>query len=407
MNSKKLSTEHQKLIEDVLDTVMNEYAADNKIIFASESERTKHHYGSINKRLKDWKKSRHCMVPGCSQQSISRSHTIPKGMSLTAISEKGHLLTPEFNQQTGALVLKPVGVSFASTFPAFCSVHEGLFEGFETQKKIETEAHVYLQLYRVACRELFRSHFLIAQHEQFMLSYCRLRDERLMGLVEQRALDRGFPLDTKSTSLSSAKDPLVKWANDRIAGAKELALHIDNKILPAIQRAIFEGCEDGIFVKVFSINFEIPVALSGCAAFYINDHRNKKQVFQIINVLPFDGHSMLILAGAVADKDYIQLYASKWMVNAFSMISMVESWMLNGTDQWYLKPSVWNVLPGSRKAAILDAILQCDQNIGEEYSLSIFDGIRTTFLLMLKEKEEPTQDNTYWRFVRSQKAKMI
>ena len=228
-----------------------------------------------------------------------------------------------------------------------------------------------------------------------------------MGLVKRRAVDSGFPIDAVFTSHSCLNDPLIDWANDRISGVRQLSSHIEDRILPALQKAIFNGCEDDIFVSSLSIDVQIPVALSGCAAFFVSDQGVKKQVHLIMNVLPCADHSMLIFSGDIDNKDYIQLYISKWTANAFSMVSMIESWMVNGTDQWYLKPSVWNAPTDSRKAAILNAIVECEQNIGEEYGLSIFDDTRTALLMMLKEKEEPTQDGAYWSFVESQKAKMI
>jgi hypothetical protein len=150
----------------------------------------------------------------------------------------------------------------------------------------------------------------------------------------------------------------------------------------------------------------IPVALSGCSTFYINDQGIEMPVDLIMNVIPSYGYSLLIFCGDILNKDFIEQYISKWCVNVFTLLSMVESWMVNGTDQWYITPSVWVEISNRRKKSILNAIYKCKQNIGQEYGLSIFDSIRKNMLTMLKEKEEPTQDDKYWNFVKAQKAKM-
>lgn len=406
MTSTDISAEHKEALTDALDEIMDEYQADNKIIFASESERADQHFGFVGKGLRDWKRSKQCLVPECLERSIARSHAIPKGMSLATISEDGHLLTPDFDQRIGELGMKSIGISLASTFPGFCSEHELLFEEFETQKKIETEAHIYLQTYRAACRELFRLKFHIKQNEWLTSSYCRQRDEQLMALVKQRAIDKGFPSDAKFSSIAFSSDPLVDRTNDFTSKLQNLSSHIEEKIISALQKTIFDGCEKKTFVNAIEIDLQFPVALSGCSSFFLKADDEKKEVYLIMSVLPCADRSILIFSGDIDNKKYIELYITKWTTNAFSMLSMIETWMVNGTDQWYLKPSIWKTLTDSRQSSILSDILSCQQNIGEEYGISIFDELRTAFLLTLKENEEPTQDAKYWRLVGNQEGKM-
>jgi len=406
MESEKLSPQHLKIISDVIDQVMEEYANANKIIFSSETERAKHHFGSVNKRLRDWKKSKECMVPRCTKQSINKSHTIPKGLSLSQISENGHLLTPQFDQQIGKIVMRSVGVSLASTFPGFCSEHERLFEDFETQKNIETEAHVYLQAYRAACREFFRTKFLLEQNDWLLSHYSRLRDTNLLEVVKKRAIDNGFPVEANFTSFSMKNDPLIEFANDRIRCVQELSAHIQNKLLPGLVNAVFNRKEDEVFIQAINLDIMIPVALSGCAAFHVNDHGTGRSINLIMNVIPSNGKSLIVFCGSILDKEFIEQYISIWCVNVFTLLSMIESWMVNGTDQWYIKPSVWEKIRGNRKSSILKDIYECKQNIGQEYRFSIFDAIREDMLAKLKEKEESTQDLNNWQFVKAQKAKI-
>jgi hypothetical protein len=192
MNTKKPTTNQMKIVNQLIDKLMDDYAEDNKIIFSSESERIKHLFSTNNRDIKGWKRSKICMVPGCNKHSIKRSHAIPKAMSLKYISDNGELITPEFDLKTGTLVGKRIGIAVASTFPGFCSEHERLFEDFEKIKVIDENSHVYLQVYRAACRELFRTNYLIKQYDDMVTSYCALRDKRLLERIKKKPLGLGF-----------------------------------------------------------------------------------------------------------------------------------------------------------------------------------------------------------------------
>lgn len=403
---KKPTKAQIKIINQLIDKLMVEYEDDHKIIFASESERIKHLFLNKNRSIKKWKRSRNCVVPGCTKRSIKRSHAIPRSMSLKRISDNGELITPEPDPNTETLVAKRIGIAVASTFPGFCSEHEHLFENFERKKIIDENSHVYLQVYRTACRELFRTNFVIEQYEHIVTSYCALRDNRLFERIKETAIEAGLPHNISISGLSVSSDPIIEWSNSQIFGVRSLYTHLKDKIIPAIEKAVFGGCENDIYVCPVNIDLEFPVALNGSAGFYVGDN-GKHQVHQIIGVIPHAGNTLLIFAGHVDDKAYIDFYISTWLTNALSMVSMIESWMVNGTDQWYLSPMVWDKLSDIKKTKIMNDIMACEQNIGQEYGVSIFSDIRISLLKMLKDKHEPTQDKDYWEFVDSQRKKMV
>jgi len=72
----------------------------------------------------------------------------------------------------------------------FCAEHEQLFKEFETQKLIENEAHICLQTYRSACRELFRTKYVIDYYNDLKINYCKLRDERLKEIIEEKVFNK-------------------------------------------------------------------------------------------------------------------------------------------------------------------------------------------------------------------------
>ena len=217
MKSNNLSNEQLKIITDAIDSVMKEYHENNIIIFTNESDRAKEHHKEIKKNLKDWKRTKECIVPECTKRSIKKSHTIPRGILLHSLSENGHVLTPDFDQKTGQLTLKSIGVGLASTFPGFCSEHEKLFEEFEKPRKLETSKHFSLQIYRAICREAFRTSVLAKQTKSLIESYVKLRNEGLKDLIFKKSTQNGFPDDSNFKSLSVRNDPLIESSNEKIA----------------------------------------------------------------------------------------------------------------------------------------------------------------------------------------------
>jgi len=94
------------------------------------------------------------------------------------------------------------------------------------------------------------------------------------------------------------------------------------------------------------------------------------------------------------------------MENGLTLLSMIESWMINGTDQWYLKPSVWAKLGNQRQEIILQSITECKQSVYEESGLSIFDDIRYDLLAAFEGEHSGRSDSSYVAFIAGQKAKI-
>ena len=272
MNTKELSKTEQQIVNDAIDFVMKEYEENNKVIFKSEADRAKNQFGLTSKNIRAWKKSKECIVPMCTQKSIIKSHTIPRGMLLDSVAENGHVLTPDFSQVEGTPIMNSLGINIASTFPGFCKTHENLFEEFENNKKLESERHIYLQTYRAVCRESFRSSLLAKQNESMITNYCELRDKRLKDLIKEEAIKRGLPNTVTFSSISISEDPIIENSNEYFTAVKTFTLHIKDKILPAIEDAVFNCREDNVFIYALNIDLEFPVALSGCAPYYIDDY---------------------------------------------------------------------------------------------------------------------------------------
>lgn len=395
-----------QLIARALDQVSYEYEQNNKVIFQNESERARQHFAGVHRRIKAWNKKQQCMVPGCGQRSIARSHTVPKSMSLRVIEESGHVLVPMFDQKRGELRVEKVGVADATSFPGFCTTHELIFEKFENKGCIDQESEVLLQIYRAACRELFRDRLVVEQHDLMMLEYSKARDEGLVRLIRERARALGIEKEANLTSFEFEGDPLVVCANEHILPVRELITHMEQSVLPALERAVFNGDNSGVAVIATSIDVEIPVALAGSGSFWVTEDGAERRVSLLMNVVPQSASTLIVMATLAKEEGYLQDYKARWMNHALGMLSMIESWMVNGTDQWCIRPSTWSKIPTLRASALLEEVVGSRRNVGEDCAASIFDDLRTEFIQATERQNAGNKTPAYIEFIASEKRKM-
>lgn len=388
-----------------LDAVMDEYRANHSIIFRDESERKKYLFGSLDAVEKGWKKSRGCMVPSCTHKSIARSHTVPRAMLSDRVADAGRVLTPALDRnQNGRLVMQKVGISDASTFPGFCATHERLFEVFEKAKKISSEGDVLLQAYRTACRELFRTNFWMQQVSGTISTFECLRDERLTDRLRDRLKAFGLSkLGVQQIKVSS--DPLMEPWRIRLQGLKEVHSYYANDLIPGLESAVFGGDESNITSLAIDIDLELPVGISGMASPNVFFGGQSTLLNIVFGVLPHTDGILVFMAALAKDQAALQAYYDRWMENGLTLLSMIESWMINGTDQWYLKPSVWEKLGEERQEAILQSMTECKKSVYEESEFSIFDEARHDLLTSFEGEHGGRSDSSYVAFIAEQKAK--
>lgn len=401
----KIPTKEEiSIIEAAIDKAVDEYTQGSHVVFGSESQRQHEKFRKNAQQAKAWKSKKQCVVPNCAKSAIKNSHALSRMMSLAPISEMQHLLTPEFNQNTGHLKLKEIGIKQASTFPGFCIEHEDLFSEFESRGRLENSRDIYLQIYRSACRELFRSTLDRVYVEDIISSFEKKRNKYLLDAVYSE-LDKTIKKDLELKKIEVNNDPVAENLKLASSSAKKHEKFVAKIFVPAMEKAVF--CNDSSNIHIFatSIDVQIPVALSGTGYFRVKHQGVSKEVMVMTGVIPIEAGTIITIAGHVSDKKHIDCYIGTWMTNGISMLSMIESWMVNGTDQWFVNPSVWNGLPGKRKDKILAAIIDCGQDIGQEYGYSIFDELRTDFLSMCTNEGPSIVD--FEEFIEKQKNKMI
>jgi hypothetical protein len=104
----------------------------------------------------------------------------------------------------------------------------------------------------------------------------------------------------------------------------------------------------------------------------------------IINVLPYDGKTYILAGSFRKHQKYIESYLHSYSGSPFNLIKLVETWMLYGTDHWFLKPSIWNALDGMTQQAIYEEIYNSDKNILAEPELMIFKQARLDLINMYR-----------------------
>src|SRR5690606_6181802 len=97
--------------------------------------------GLLMNEMHDHQKEGMCLHPEASEVTCStriiRAHTIQKAGGLSAIAEKGHVISGKGGfenifKNSGEIVPREIGIGPASTFMGFCSFHDNsLFEPIE------------------------------------------------------------------------------------------------------------------------------------------------------------------------------------------------------------------------------------------------------------------------------------
>jgi len=378
-------------IRAVTDSALQEaieiFHSDPDSIYASELERRQLKYKDKPKTNK-WKTNKQCSYELCDQKSIENSHSIQKSNSIALIEENGHVLSPKFNNDREVLEMVPKGINQASTFPGFCLHHENLFNEFEIKKDLTDQKHFVLQIYRSICRDLVDSQNNLNDLDREMKVYINFRDEKLNEMVIQK-IGKDF---MEFYQISNYNIKLEQGDRMEIAMKKamvNLKKYVES--LEKLKRAISNDVEKGRFQKIFcypiEIGFEMPVAISGKGNFMIETKNKKKFVEMVYNVLPQKGKTYIVMCGHKKHTKFIRMYAKQFR-HPLQFISLIERWMVHGSDNWYIKPSVWNLLDENRKKYIISSIQSISYGIGSEFKHSILDELRKEYLELAVKYED-------------------
>jgi len=379
-----LNQEILDILNSIFDSVTEEYAKNHHLIFSNESERRRKQYGSIQGKLKSWKKKKRCIYRGCVNKSIQRSHSIQKSGPLKEIAENSVVLTPQFNHELGEVQLAENGLSEASVFPGYCETHEKLFHSFETTKDIESPDALSLQIYRSICREVVSLKHELAYLKKTCSDYQSFRDSKLIETINNK-LGRDW-CDRNKVSFQSLKmsnDPILTPGLSKIDDLEKTLVELEDEFLGELEQDMDGSSGIDLRPIAISIDEQIPVALSGFGSFYVKDKDESKRIFIVIGVFPNVKGTTLVLYSKSKNTAYVDAYF-KQLNNSFDIINMIEQWMIRGTDHWFLKPSVWDAKSDEEKSQILSEMLDFSKGLLHKLNFSIFNELR---IKMIKEWE--------------------
>lgn len=364
-------------IKKVVDQVFNDFNEDHNIILKNENELKKLTYNFMNKKIKRWKNSHKCLFVKCNKSSIKKSHVIPKEGCLRNISEKGHVFTPEFNVKEN-LIMKKVGINNASTFPGFCKEHENKFNIYEKKGLLNKPYHFKLQIYRTICREYFVKKFHLNDAVDSKEKYIDLRNERIKKLIKKKLgknflKNNEFKLTNTEFENSDYREEYLKNKIKELENEKDF---FEEKYYKPMSKDIINKNESEIFrAIVLDVDIIIPVALAGRANIILKSKKKSCDFNIIINVLPSENKTYIVLATKEENEDELEIYLSKYN-NNISIINMIETWMIYHSDHWFIKPSVWENIKEDKQNKILQDIFDVDKEVKVEYEYTIFNDLK-------------------------------
>jgi hypothetical protein len=358
------------------DEALAEFDNDHRVIFPSDAERNRLFFGFLKRWSKAWSKPGPCMHDGCTKMSVARSHTISLGGSIRLIAENGHVVTPQFGEN--GLELVPIGVREASTFPGFCEEHEARFATFEAKKAITETEHFRLQAFRTICREIYTKRHHRKKAEAMLAEYRPLRDAFVVSRMKQ-AHTGAKPLNV--SGLRFENDPqearLVEALDD---------IRTDLPELEALYRGILEDLQNGgdnIAMIAANFDMQLPVCLSGLGVLNYMDHGVRKRGLCFLAIIPEVGHSKIMLGAAAEHEDAVRLHFEDQSSPA--ILEILESWMIHGSDHWFMTPSAWAAIPHARQRAICDRILE-PLSLADRTPFSVLDGPRRRIVSFIEKQ---------------------
>lgn len=374
-----------KAIYSAIDKAIADFKVDEESIFNNENERLKYQYEGIDV-LKKWKQKQTCVVRNCNNKSIERSHTIQKSGSLKVIAENSHLLTPRFNTSKGEIEIIPIGINEASTFPGYCSEHERLFEEFENLRDIKTEDHLGLQLYRTVCREIVILENRLKAAKCLVNRYKIFRDKKIKEAIFDE-LGEEFIHNHKI----EFKKFKFNYSDSKLRIVEKQVKNIERNLIGFLYKfhdSVFNDLRNEKFQKIeyLAVEFDevIPIAIAGKGNFRIKINSKYKTIDVIFNVLPLEKKTLIFVSTLKKNAKELTAYMRQF-TSPILVIDMIESWMIFGSDHWFIKPSVWYKIEKDYQSKILKAIFDDSFNIGQEFKFTIFNELKIESIQLMEQ----------------------
>lgn len=276
-----------------------------------------------------------CRYPDCNAAAIAASHTLQKNGPLKEVAAEAvqRMTWKPVGPRKGS-----IGKGAASTFPGFCGKHEGVFD-FEQGKKLETNEHYLLQLYRTAVKENWR--------ERFARDYFG----ELPHLVKTWRHEIPW-LDGRFDSF--VNDAEERWLNRHMDAASSAAeLHgIEGELAAACfgtPKPFDDANMTPQMVFKTAVKGQVPYAYSGSCHFW----RDNVSPLLVLVVIPQDGETLVLMTCEQPFGESLRAFRDLYMGNDDSIFRTVQSWATHRPDDWYFSSDWWNESP-ERQAETLN-----------------------------------------------------
>ena len=397
-----MKLEYQERIVEAIDYAVDKFKEDEEAIFASEIERQILKYEKV---FRKWNTSQNCIFHNCENKSIKKSHTIQKMASLRRISENGKVMTPQFNHNKEKLEVVSIGFGAASTFPGFCQKHERLFEDFELNKEINNSKDVVLQIFRTVCREKFSSKYNIDSLEARKKQYIQFRNKKVEEIFRQKIGNDFLEGDISFEDFRfDYNDVRLNLLNKNIK-----KLRLDKRFIDKFYNCLIYDLDrkspKKTYTQVIIVDIEFPVTLAGRSNFAV---KTKNQEIDIIlNILPYESKTYIVVSTFIKNKRFVeQIIDLDRLNNPIEIFNMLESWMIYGSDHWFLTPSVWNQIKSEYQEKIISEIWNLTKDITHECEYSIFNSYRREFVRLIEEKIKDDNIPDAKEYLKKERAKL-
>ncbi|SFW69480.1 hypothetical protein [Pseudomonas sp. NFACC04-2] len=334
------------------------------------------HYSFIGEREQARKKKGKCIIPDCTDRCVS-SHTIPESAVLKRVAHANEVLYPEYNAQLKVYECKPINIKKASAFPGFCVQHESIFSGFEVNGDFE-DPSIALQNLRIVYRYLFGLSSLTKVFKRKLAAYKKeITDYKLQRFSEVKRLLK------KGLTLINIEDEITLHLKSQIEKLENQYAYIHNEdLVPLVNTLSGEG--SSISMIAVHLDCEVPMCLAGKSEFKSDD----KKYTVHLSIFPRPGKTFCCFSlPKLHEEDFTKILIKHSTDIGF--LNVIESWMVYGTDFWYINPTEWNSYSKEKQNKIMTLLKSTDHFPDEELDFTIFDNLRATILA--KAEEDLTQ----------------
>ena len=92
----------------------------------------------------------------------------------------------------------------------------------------------------------------------------------------------------------------------------------------------------------------------------------------------------------------------------FGAINAMESWMVNGSDHWFIRPSAWESISPTRQGKIMELLLGDEDGIGSFVDFSILDKARREIIdFLVSSLEEGVDRAAILKMIETESKKLL